>query len=47
MLFICLKNKYIDNSKYKDKKSIDFWGGGRLRETALINTLNNDNRRFK
>ena len=40
------ENKYIDNSTYEDKKFVDYWGGG-LRETALINTLNDDNRRFK
>jgi SAM-dependent methyltransferase len=40
------ENKYIDNSTYEDKKFVDYWGGG-SRETALINTLNDDNRRFK
>jgi SAM-dependent methyltransferase len=40
------ENSYIDNSKYEDKNFVDYWGGG-LRETALINTLKDDNRRFK
>jgi SAM-dependent methyltransferase len=40
------ENEYIEDSKYQNKHFIDYWGGGD-RETALINTQFDDNRRFE
>lgn len=40
------ENNYVNDSNYQDKHFIDYWGGGG-RETALINTLKDDSRRFQ
>ena len=39
------ENEYINDAKYKEKKFVDYWGGG-AREDALKKTYVDDKRRF-